>query len=252
MWKIKLDANGAPVIKDGMVVYVDESGKEMTFDANHAFNKIAALGAESKSHREKAEEVAKQLKVYEGLDAETARKALETVKNLDDKKLVDAGEVENLKKAVAKSYESRIEEITKTFQKQVDETSKRVEEKDGQIFGLMVTNRFGSSEFVKSKLAVPSDMVEAMFGRNFKVENGKVVGFRKDGTRIISTKKPGDDAEFEEALEAMVSEYPQKERILSNGQKTGSGASGAGYSGSTSDLSKLSPVERIKAARAGK
>ena len=96
--KLKLDEQGNAVLQDGKPVYVHDDGKEVPFDAPGAMAKIASLNAEAKTHREAKEAAEAKLKAFDGIeDAEAAKKALATVKNLDDKKLVDAGEVEKLK-----------------------------------------------------------------------------------------------------------------------------------------------------------
>lgn len=252
MLKLKLDANGNAVLKDGKPVYVNEDGKEIDFDANHAFTKIATLNGECKTHRENAESLSAKLKNFEGLDPEAARKAIEVSKNLDDKKLVDAGEVETLKKSIAASYTTKIEELEKGYQRKLTDAQKEIETRDGNIFKLLVTNQFGQSSFVKSKVAIPADMVEAAFGKNFKVEEGRVVGYKPDGSKIFSIRRPGEVADFDEALETMIETYPHKDKILANQQAAGSGAKNGNFSANGGqDLSKLDPVERLKIARQG-
>ncbi|MGX2950047.1 hypothetical protein ACWIUA_03935 [Ursidibacter sp. B-7004-1] len=104
--KLKLDENGHVVVQNGCPVYVYDDGKEVAYDVPQAVSKITALNAEAKKHREEKESVEAKLKAFEGIDDPAkAKKALETVKNLDDKKLIDAGEVEKVKAEMAKGYE---------------------------------------------------------------------------------------------------------------------------------------------------
>lgn len=93
--KLKLDENGHVVVQDGRPVYVHEDGKEVVFDAPQTIATISRLNGEAKAHREAKEKAESTLKAFEGIeDPVAAKKALETLKNFDDKKLVDAGEVE--------------------------------------------------------------------------------------------------------------------------------------------------------------
>ncbi|WP_274571133.1 hypothetical protein [Neisseria leonii] len=96
--KLKLDENGYAVLHDGKPVYVHEDGKEVPFDAAAAMEKIGSLNAEAKRHREAKDAAESRLKAFEGIeDAAAAKKALATVRNFDDKKLIDAGEAERVK-----------------------------------------------------------------------------------------------------------------------------------------------------------
>ena len=45
--KLKLDDAGHAVLKDGAPVYVHDDGKEIAFDASHAFGKIRDLTSEA-------------------------------------------------------------------------------------------------------------------------------------------------------------------------------------------------------------
>jgi hypothetical protein len=87
----------------------------------------------------------------------------------------------------------------------------------------MVTNKFSQSKFVQDGLVIPPDFAEARFGKSFKIVDGKVVAHDGQGKPIYSRKRPGEIAEFDEALEVLVDEYPEKARILK-----GAGASGSG------------------------
>jgi len=109
--KLKLDENGHVVVQDGKPVYVQDDGKEVAFDAAGTVQTISRLNGEAKSHRERAEAAEGRLDAFKGIeDPAAAVKALETVKNLDDKKLVDAGEVEKVKSEVSKGFQAQIDE----------------------------------------------------------------------------------------------------------------------------------------------
>lgn len=220
--KLKLDANGNVVVQDGKPVYIHDDGKEIPFDAPAALSKITALNGEAKSHRERAETAEGKLKGFEGIeDPAAAIKALATVKNLDDKKLVDAGEVEKVKAEVGKVYESKLSEANAAFEKL-----------QGQFHSELVGGSFARSKFAAEKLAIPVDLVQSHFGRHFKIEDGKVVAYDANGGKIFSRARPGDIADFEEALESIVESYPHKAHILKSSGASGSGASGSGQSAS--------------------
>jgi len=225
--KLKLDENGNAVVQDGKPVYVHEDGKEVPFDAPAAMAKIQELNEEAKKHRLRARELNEKLQMF--LDAvgdetdpgewlEKAVKAIETVQNLDQKKLVDAGQVEALKKNLSEAYEKKLAEMQEV-----------VKAKENQIYRLTISSAFASSPFIAEKTTLPPDIAETYFGRHFKVEEGengevRIVGYI-NGNPILSREKPGEPAPFEEAIQVIVENYPMKDRIL-RGTPGGSGGSG--------------------------
>jgi hypothetical protein len=221
--KLKLDDAGHVVVKDGNPVYVHDDGKEIPFDAAGTVATISRLNGEAKGHREAKERAETALKAFEGIeDADAARKALETVKNLDTKKLIDAGEVEKVKAEAKLAFDEQVKAIEEKYKPVVKERN----ELKAEIVAEKVGNAFSRSKYIADSLAVPVDMVQATFGRNFKLEDGNVIGYGKDGKQIFSRVKPGEVADFDEALEILVDAYPFKDNILK-----GSGASGGGAGG---------------------
>lgn len=216
--KLKLDESGNAVLQDGKPVYVHEDGKEVAFDAAGTVATITRLNAEAKSHREGKEAAEKLLKGFEGIeDGAAARKALEIVANLDAKKLVDAGEIERVKG-----------EISKAFQGQLDEANTRAQSLEQQLYGEKIGGSFARSKMIAERLAVPADMVQATFGSRFKIEDGQVVAYDANNSKIYSRARPGELAGFDEALEVLVEAYPHKEHILKSSGASGGGAPNGG------------------------
>jgi hypothetical protein len=212
---LKLGENGNPLVTDGQ-------NDPFELDALHLYSKVPELNKENEKHRKRAKEAQEQLESlksqFDGIDdPEKAREALKTVQNLDDKKLIDSNEVEKLKKSVADAYE-----------KQLQEKDKSLQEKDGHIYKLLVSNQFANSKVVNDKTVLPPDMAEAYFGKHFKIEDGQVVGYIGED-KIYSREKPGEIAPFEEALQTIIDQYPMKDRIL----KAPPGGSGSPPGGGT-------------------
>ena len=216
--KLKLDENGNAVLQDGKPVYVHEDGKEVAFDAPGTVATITRLNSEAKGHRERAENAEKAVKAFEGIDdPAAAKKALATVANLDAKTLVDAGEIEKVKA-----------EISKAFQLQLDEVTGKAKTLEQQLYAEKIGGSFSRSKFIADKLAVPADMVQATFGQNLKVEDGKVVAYDAQGQKIFSRARPGELADFDEAIETLVSQYPHRDHILKSSGANGGGAQNGG------------------------
>lgn len=216
--KLKLDENGNAVLQDGKPVYVHDDGKEVAFDAPGTVATITRLNSEAKGHRERAENAEKAVKAFEGIDdPAAAKKALATVANLDAKTLVDAGEIETVKT-----------EISKAFQLQLDEVTGKAQTLEQQLYAEKIGGSFSRSKFIADKLAVPADMVQATFGQNLKVEDGKVVAYDAQGQKIFSRARPGELADFDEAIETLVSQYPHRDHILKSSGANGGGAQNGG------------------------
>ncbi|TQK00154.1 DUF6651 domain-containing protein [Herbaspirillum sp. SJZ107] len=87
---------------------------------------------------------------------------------------------------------------------------------------------FETSKFVTERLTVPVDVALAAFGPSFKVEGGKVVAHDRNGIKVLSHARLGEDADFEEAIERLVNQYPSKDQIL---RAAGSSSSAPSQSG---------------------
>lgn len=222
--KLKLDENGHAVLQDGKPVYVHDDGKEVAFDAPATVQTISRLNGEAKSHREAKEAAEAKLKDFEGIEDPTAaKKALDTVKNLDDKKLVEAGEVEKIKSAAVQAYEEKLQAAERTH---AEEKKRLTEERDGirhQYHTEKVSSAFANSKYVTEKLTLPPVHAQRSFGQSFKIEDGKMVGYDASGNKIYSRNKPGEVADFDEALEVLVDNDPYRDHLIKGGVRDGTG-----------------------------
>ncbi|MCL6243813.1 hypothetical protein M5F04_04400 [Acinetobacter sp. ANC 7200] len=216
----------AEVNEQGLPIYVHDDGKEVAHDAAQTVATISRLNGEAKTNRERYEKAESALKAFEGIeDPAAAKKALETLKNFDDKKLVDAGEVEKIKLEAIKAVEDKYAPI--------------VQERDAfqtQLHNELIGGGFARSKYIQENIAVPVDMIQATFGKNFQIENGKVVAVGADGQKIYSRTRPGEIADFDEALETLVGGYQHKDSILKGGQGSGGGFQGGGQGGGAKSL----------------
>lgn len=244
--KLKIDESGNAVLQDGKPVYVYDDGKEIAHDAAATVQTISRLNAEAKSHRERAEAAEKVIKKFEGIDDPVAAiKAMETVANLDAKKLVDAGEIEKVKAEISKAYQAQVESVTSER-----DTFKQ------QLYDEKIGGSFARSKLIAEKMAIPSDLVQARFGNAFKVENGAIVAYDHSGNKIYSRVKPGEIADFDEALESLVDAYPHKDSILKSSGASGGGASNSNTSTGSktiklTELNAMRPKDRAAAMKNG-
>lgn len=222
-------------MNDGRPVYIDANGGENPFD----LTTLARLNSEAAGHRRTAKEAAEKLKLYDGIDAEAARAALQRVADMQGKEMIDKGEVDKLRSTINAEWEKKYGTATA-----------EAESLKGQIANLMLENAFGNSAFIREKIAVPLGMMRDTFGKHFKVEDGRLVAYGMDGNKLFSAKNPGGDPDFEEAINLLVSGYAYKDQILRGTDKNGTGLPGnSGNRGNQrtlrrSDFNKMNPHEQ--------
>lgn len=204
--KLALDAKGNPI-------WVDANGGERALEGDA----VTRLNSEAKTLRTRAEQAEAALAPFKDIDPAAAKKAIETVKNIDAKKLIDAGEVEKVRN-----------EISQQFTAQLAEKDKALATVSSDLDNMRVNNVFANSEYIRENIAMPREFFEAAFRGHFKPKDGTVQAYDKSGNPIYSRKSPGALADPEEALEILVDTHPQKTTILKASDHSGSGNNGNG------------------------
>jgi hypothetical protein len=257
--KLKVDEAGHVVVSDGKPVYVHDDGREIPFDAPATVATIARLNGEAKGHREAKEALEAKVKAFEGIDdPAAAMKALETVKSLDAGQLVQAGKVDEIKAAAVKAYEEQAKAAAKAHADEMARVKAELEALTGRYHGEKIAAQFAGSKYIADKIAVPADMIKAAFGSQFKVEaDGKVVAYDPSGNKMYSLAKPGELADFDEALEMLVGSYAHRDHILKGSGASGSGARGSSGTGGTgktmprAQFEAMNPMDKAKAMADG-
>lgn len=218
--KVKVDDTEIDVIemKDGNPVWLDANGAESVLGGDT----ITRLNGEAATNRKRYETAEAKLEGFKDItDPAKALEAIELVSKLDQKKLIDAGEVDRVKKS-----------IEEQFTEKLTAADKRAEAAEKRADDTLIDNVFANSKYIADKIAVPRDMVRATFGNRFKVEDGKVVVLDTDGkTKLLSKAKQGEYADFDEGLELIVNGYSAKDAILKGGNHSGGGNQGGGGGG---------------------
>ena len=227
--KVEVGENGHPLWIS------DEDGADqipVEVDWPSALSTISRLNGESKEKREKADgltteltKVTDELKLFGELDPKAAQEAIEKLANIDQGALLTADKVESFKTSILSAADAEKTNLIKGYDEKITGFETELSKKDNQIYKLVVSNAFANSPYVK-KLQVPVDMVESFFSHYFKVEDGLPVG-HLNGNKINSRKNPGNTAVFDEAIEIIVEQYPDKDRLFP-GAGGGSGAGGGG------------------------
>jgi hypothetical protein len=166
----------------------------------------------------KAEGFKADLSKFKGIDIKEAQDALETVKNIKSKELMDANGIKILKSEMMQGFETEKSEIRKGYETKLDEVGKKVSEKDSIIKNLLITTKFANSPHFSGenkKTIYPPDDAVKIFGERFMVdEKLNIVAIDRNGEILKSQKTHGEPADFEEAIARIIEEHPNKERIL--------------------------------------
>lgn len=241
--KLKLDESGAVILTDGKPVYMDDAGKEHTYDAPAMRATLDKLGPELNTQRARAEKLEADAKAFEGLDVAAARKALETVGNLDQSKLIDADKVEEIRQAAIKSVEEKYAPI-----------EQRANELESQIIEGKIGAEFNGSEFITKGTRYLPEFMQATFRKHFEVKEGRVVAKDSNGNLIYSDKNPGETASFDEAMEKIVGGHRDRDKILLGANQNGSGANGVDEGGTGRTFTRaqeaeMNPTQKTKLAK---
>ena len=234
--KLKLNADGSAVVQDGKPVYIKDDGTEVAFDAPGTLATISRLNGESKTNREAREAAETRLAAFKDIaDPAAALKAMALAQNLDDKKLIDAGDVERLKSEITKGYETKLSVTAK--------------ERDDAIAAhrhAVIGMAFDQSAFIKEKVAIPAAFMREAFLKNFAMKEGKIVAVDSQGQPIFSNANPGEVAGFEEAIASMVNSHADKASILKGNTNGGGGARTAQTTGGGAKVMTRAEFDAVK------
>lgn len=214
------DEGAVQLDSEGNVLYVNEQGEDVSFNANQAFGKIKSLGAEAKGHRENKQSLQSQIDAFSGITPDEALTMREAIQKNGKNGENSSKEFKDLEQRLI------IEHTEKVQAMQV-----LIEQKDMQIASDRINAQFSNSPFLRDKTTLPAQMAQAIYGGNFKVEDGKLNAFDSFGNMITSSQPDtiGEPAPFEEAIKQIVMSDPNREAIL----KTNSGGSGSAGNNST-------------------
>ena len=210
---IKADESGKPLVLQG--------DKELPIDAIHLYTRVPSLQEEARKHREAKDALQAEFESfsgrYKGIDVpEAALNAMATVANLGDKDKTDAKEVEALKRQLSESHENEKKNILKTAADKEQDYINQLDTAKTRIFNLMVNNQFANSKFLAEKTMMTPSVAALVFNKNFKVEevNGelKPVAYFENNEKIFSRDRPGDVADFDEAVGLLWNQYPEKHK----------------------------------------
>jgi hypothetical protein len=211
-YKLKRDAAGNVVAVGEKPVVVDDNGKETEFDVDGTIAAVKERNAQIVTMREELKPLKEQLAAFEGLDPKSARTALEVVAKLDQKQLIDAGQVDKA-----------VQDLKAEHEKVLTKVRGELDSVKTQFKSTQIGAAFANSEFLKSKVeSTPVPLIQSYFKEHFSLdETGNIVALDSTGKQMYSTSNPAIPAGFDEAIERLIGESPFRDRIITTGQSSG-------------------------------
>lgn len=185
-------------------------------------------------------------KKFEGIDLEEIITLKKKVQDVEDKKLIEAGKIDEL-------VDQKVERMKQDFETQLNAMKKALDEKDGayQKVNSRLAEVLIDSEITKAVNAVGVVKREAMRdilsrGRDtWKLdEDGKPVP--KEGDRLLYGKDGKAALTFEEWAKGLFTDAPFLFEDSAGGGANGGNRQGGGFAGGKQDLSKMPATERLK------
>lgn len=217
MWKKKEDGN-LFIDENGNPVWVDEiNNSEKSVDYKATRQQISELTEKAHNRKESYDKIMGILS-DNNLSVETLPEFITNSKSYKEK-------VENLGKGgkddSLQPLKDEINALKEAIQKEKIEKQSLIEKQESERINTM----FLENAYLKEK----SDpvLVRDIFKKNFKYEDGKLVGYL-DGKKIKNDDM--EDADFDYCVKKMIDTYPAKDKLL-----VGTVNGGAGGKGSNTD-----------------
>lgn len=207
---VEVDGKTYAELNNGNPIVIGDNNAEAVFDISATVAQLRTANGEAADRRKKLQELEAK---YGDLDPVVAREAIDRLSKIDQKQLIDAGEVDKVREQVKKSVEA-------SYQPLVEENTLL----KGQIRSARADAAFANSAYIKDNIGVPLDMFRGLFEKHVELdkEGGLVV---KDtaGNPIYSTTNHGQLATFDEGMAFLVNAYPHKASILRGSNNNGTG-----------------------------
>jgi hypothetical protein len=197
-----------------------------------------------------------RLEAFKGLDPEKIRAlvaaqdvAEKAAKAAEEAALIKAGDFDRVKKMMADEHKTALEKVITEAN-----TGKTVLEQALQtINDLTVGSNFNTSAYIGDELVLTPTIARQVYGSNFELENGIVVGYdkargSKDRTKLVDAS--GDPLPFDAAIKKLVEASPERDRLVRSGVKPGAG-SRTTTTRTTTDTGKGNELRGVARIQAG-
>lgn len=225
MWKKKEDGN-LEIDTNGNPIWVDEiNNSEKGVDYKETRKQISELTEKAHNRKESYDKLVGVLN-ENNIAIEELPEFINNAKSNKEKldNLGKGGKNDSLQ-----PLKDEIDELKKVIQKEKLEKQELVEKQNNEKINTM----FLENAYLKEK--TNPVIVRDIFKKNFKYEDGKLVGYL-DGKKIKNDEM--EDADFDTCIKTMIDSYPAKDMLLVGNINGGAGSKGSNAGGE--DYSKLS------------
>lgn len=200
----------------------------------------------------KAEQLAAQAEKFKDIDPDKARAALEKLQQIEDKKLIDSGKIDELVAArterLVGEKDGRITELSTSLEAKTKEADEFKAELTRVLVGSHIDACALAHKVTPAGLKIVRLLAEHGDDQGVRWtlnDQRQLVAMKADGTPAWSGSNANKPLERDEWIEGIIKAYPHIVPPSSGGGAPGNTAGG----GPTVDLSTLSPVERVKELR---
>lgn len=212
-------------------------------------DKEAELLKDVMKHKERAKKAEEQLellkKSYGDVAPEEVAELIKKRKDEETKVLEDKGEYERIKKQLVEERNNTVA----TLEKRIQDLEKENADKDEVIGNLTVGHEFNRSKFIAEQLVLPPNKARELYGAYFDVVDGVVTAYDKPkgaNERTILIDSQGNPLPFDQALERIIGQDPEKDYLMKSKVKLGANSTDKPKSGGnatpkgpTSSLEKI-------------
>lgn len=228
-------------------------GREVEQDIGELRTILKSSNDENAARRIENKELKDRLVPFGDLNPDKAREALDMVGKFNDKQLVDLKQIDTMKAQWEESWKANLQQTRDSYEGKIGELTGQIDAEKAKIKNILIKTAFIGSDYLKGTIYDPvREQAFKIYADLFDVveDNGdlQVVHKTKDGSPLISVAKPGQMASFEEAIEHIIGQSPQKDYILKGSQAGGSGAHGGAGGGAKSTVAQLQ--EQLRQAQA--
>lgn len=176
-------------------------------------------------------ELKRQLEAFKGIEPAKYKEALEKLSKIDQKALLDAGQVDQV-------VNERVASMKQEYETQIGTLSKQATEAQQRLAGLLIDSAVKSAALAAGVAQTAVDDVVLRAKTFFQVQDGEVVALNDKGHVIYGKdgEKPMTIGEWVTNLKAQAPHLFAK--------MNGGGAGGSGQGGGV-DFSKLTPTQKI-------
>jgi len=247
----KTNEEGHVVLDDGKPVFVKEDGTETAVDFENLVQTVNSTNSESKARKEKIRDLEKaygKFKDFEDTPIEDINKALEIMRNLDQKELVKAGERDEAIRQAVENTESKYKPMITGYEQKLNELTSDLEQKKSLIERQVLAQTLSNSPYLDKVSNTSPDVRQTIFANNFRIEeiNGqlKAVAYKADGEKLYSPSNPAQLCDTEEALQILWNAYPHKD-LYSKMGNSGSGSTGNAGGPANQTFSRLEWQQKL-------